>query len=183
MRLLQPSLAVGALLAVVAFLTAYPLVMLVVSSLSRGDLFVGFEGPFGPDAYLDVYSDPATYGTWRNSLLLSSAVTVLSTALAILFAWTVARTDAPLRGIVVPLMVVVFMLPGIFGLGVTQIAMVISNQFASFLGEGAVSSLYYSGRVNELALGSFAIAISTAILPAMSRQAAASRRRSSTTAR
>lgn len=67
------------------------------------------------------------------------------------------------------------MLPGILGLGVTQIALIVSNQFASFLGEGAVSSLYYAGRVNELALGAFAIAISTAILPALSRQAASGR--------
>jgi putative peptidoglycan lipid II flippase len=65
------------------------------------------------------------------------------------------------------------MLPGILGLGVTQITLVVSSQFASFLGEGAVSALYYAGRVNELALGVFAISISTAILPALSRQAAA----------
>lgn len=65
------------------------------------------------------------------------------------------------------------MLPGIFGLGITQITLIIDSQFASFLGEGAVSALYYAGRVNELALGSFAISISTVILPALSRQAAA----------
>ncbi len=64
------------------------------------------------------------------------------------------------------------MLPGILGLGVTQITLIVSSQFASFLGGGAVSALYYAGRVNELALGVFAISISTAILPTLSRQAA-----------
>ncbi len=67
------------------------------------------------------------------------------------------------------------MLPGILGLGVTQITLIVSNQFASFLGEGAVSALYYAGRVNELALGGFAIAMSTAILPTLSRQASGGR--------
>jgi len=65
------------------------------------------------------------------------------------------------------------MLPGVFGLGISQIMLIVDSQFASFLEEGAVSALYYAGRVNELALGSFAIAVSTVILPALSRQAAA----------
>jgi len=65
------------------------------------------------------------------------------------------------------------MLPGILGLGISQIILIVDSQFASFLGEGAVSALYYAGRVNELALGSFAISVSTVILPALSRRAAA----------
>jgi putative peptidoglycan lipid II flippase len=67
------------------------------------------------------------------------------------------------------------MLPGIFGLGITQITLVVDSQFASFLDEGSVSKLYFAGRVNELALGSFAISISTVILPALARQASAGR--------
>ena len=65
------------------------------------------------------------------------------------------------------------MLPGLFGMGITQITLLIDSLFASMLKEGSVSALYYSGRVNELALGSFAIAVSTVILPTLSRQAAA----------
>lgn len=65
------------------------------------------------------------------------------------------------------------MIPGIFGLGVTQMTLVIDSQFASFLGRGAVSALYYAGRVNELALGVFAISVSTVILPSLSRYASA----------
>ena len=65
------------------------------------------------------------------------------------------------------------MLPGLFGMGITQIMLLIDSLFASMLKEGSVSALYYSGRVNELALGSFAIAVSTVILPTLSRQAAA----------
>lgn len=67
------------------------------------------------------------------------------------------------------------MLPGLFGMGITQIMLLVDSFFASLLKEGSVSALYYSGRVNELALGSFAISISTVILPTLSRQAAAGR--------
>ncbi len=65
--------------------------------------------------------------------------------------------------------------PGLFGMGITQITLLVDSFFASLLAEGSVSALYYSGRVNELALGSFAISISTVILPTLSRQAAAGR--------
>ncbi|HKY34037.1 MAG TPA: murein biosynthesis integral membrane protein MurJ [Candidatus Polarisedimenticolia bacterium] len=64
------------------------------------------------------------------------------------------------------------MVPGLFGMGITQITMLLDSFFASLLREGSVSALYYSGRINELALGSFAISVSTVILPALSRQAA-----------
>jgi putative peptidoglycan lipid II flippase len=65
------------------------------------------------------------------------------------------------------------MLPGLFGMGITQITLLLDSFFASLMKEGSVSALYYSGRINELALGSFAISVSTVILPTMSRQAAA----------
>ncbi len=67
------------------------------------------------------------------------------------------------------------MLPGLFGMGITQINLLVDSFFASLLREGSVSALYYSGRVNELALGSFAISVSTVILPTLSRQAAEGR--------
>jgi len=67
------------------------------------------------------------------------------------------------------------MLPGLFGMGITQIMLLVDSFFASLLAEGSVSALYYAGRINELALGSFAISVSTVILPTLSRQAAAGR--------
>ncbi len=63
------------------------------------------------------------------------------------------------------------MIPGLFGMGIVQITILVDSLFASLLPEGSVSALYYSGRVNELALGGFAVSISTVILPALSRHA------------
>ena len=64
------------------------------------------------------------------------------------------------------------MVPGIFGAGLYQINYAISRMIASLLEEGSVSSLYYAARVQELTLGLFAIALSIALLPTFSDQAA-----------
>jgi putative peptidoglycan lipid II flippase len=63
----------------------------------------------------------------------------------------------------------------VFGVGVYQINFVVDRVFAtsSRMPAGSVMSLYVSERVMQLALGIFAVAMSTAILPAMSHQAAA----------
>ena len=64
------------------------------------------------------------------------------------------------------------MVPGIFGAGLYQINYAISKTIASLLEEGSVSSLYYAARIQELTLGIFTIALSIALLPTFSDQAA-----------
>ncbi len=64
------------------------------------------------------------------------------------------------------------MLPGVFGAGIYQINVLVSQALASSLPEGSISSLQYSTRLLELTLGVFAISVSTVILPMLSRQAA-----------
>lgn len=61
------------------------------------------------------------------------------------------------------------MLPAIFGVSVDQINLLITTALASFLATGAISYLYYSERILEFPLGMFAVAISTVILPSLSR--------------
>jgi putative peptidoglycan lipid II flippase len=62
-----------------------------------------------------------------------------------------------------------FMIPGVFGAGVTQINLLVSTAIASLLPTGAVSYLYYADRLNQLPLGVVGIAVGTAILPSLSR--------------
>jgi putative peptidoglycan lipid II flippase len=64
------------------------------------------------------------------------------------------------------------MVPVLFGVGVVQVNVLVGTQFASYLEEGSVTAIYYADRVMELVLGAYAIAVSTAILPLLSRQAA-----------
>ncbi|MGH9746545.1 MAG: murein biosynthesis integral membrane protein MurJ [Candidatus Acidiferrales bacterium] len=65
--------------------------------------------------------------------------------------------------------------PAIFGVGIYQINFFVDKIFAtsSQMPSGSVMSLYVAERVMQLALGVFAVAMSTAILPTMSQQAAA----------
>ena len=66
------------------------------------------------------------------------------------------------------------MVPAFFGMGVYQINFFVDTIFAtsSRMPAGSVTSLYIADRIMELVLGSYAIAMSTALLPTMSRQAA-----------
>ena len=56
--------------------------------------------------------------------------------------------------------------------GALQITVVVNTLLASLLPAGTVSYLYYADRVMEFPLGIFGIALATAALPSMSRQAA-----------
>lgn len=62
-------------------------------------------------------------------------------------------------------------LPALFGSAIYQINQLTGTLLASFLQKGSISWLYYADRLVELPLGVFAIAISTAALPSLSRQA------------
>ncbi len=70
--------------------------------------------------------------------------------------------------------VLMLMAPAIFGVSVSQINLLLDTVLASFLPTGSVSWLYYSDRLTELPLGIFGVGIATVILPALSRQHAAS---------
>jgi putative peptidoglycan lipid II flippase len=61
------------------------------------------------------------------------------------------------------------MVPALFGVSVSQINLLLDTLFASLLMVGSVSWLYYSDRLMEFPLGVFGVAISTVILPNLSR--------------
>ncbi len=65
------------------------------------------------------------------------------------------------------------MIPALFGVSVGQVNLLIDTLFASLLMVGSVSWLYYSDRLMEFPLGVFGVAISTVILPHLSRHHAA----------
>lgn len=69
--------------------------------------------------------------------------------------------------------IVRLMLPGILGVAIYQINVVITRLLASFLQEGSVSWLYYGQRLFEFPQGVFVVSLAQAVLPTMSRQAAA----------
>jgi putative peptidoglycan lipid II flippase len=62
--------------------------------------------------------------------------------------------------------------PSVFGLAAVQVMVFVNTMLASLLPAGSISFLYYADRVMEFPLGIFGIALASAALPAMSRQAA-----------
>jgi putative peptidoglycan lipid II flippase len=65
------------------------------------------------------------------------------------------------------------MVPALFGVSLAQISILIDTVFASFLQTGSISWLYTSERLMEFPLGVFGVAISTVILPHLSKRYAA----------
>lgn len=65
--------------------------------------------------------------------------------------------------------------PAVFGAAVYQVNILVGTLLASLLPEGSVSYLYYADRLVQFPLGLFAISTSVALLPSLSRQAAAGR--------
>jgi putative peptidoglycan lipid II flippase len=59
------------------------------------------------------------------------------------------------------------MVPGVAGLGITQINIFMTTLFASFLVEGSVSFLYYAFRLVHLPIGMVGVAVATAVFPTM----------------
>jgi putative peptidoglycan lipid II flippase len=66
--------------------------------------------------------------------------------------------------------VLLLMVPGIAVLGINQLNQFVTNRFASFLGDGAVTASFYAYRVTELMYGGIVVQLTTVLLPVLSRQ-------------
>ena len=108
-RLLR-NLALAALVAVLVFLTAYPMAMLVYGSLHTTP--PGEPGTFSLDGYRAMLSR-ANALVLLNTVGLSLVKTGLSMALALFLAWIVARTDTPDRDTLEVLITLPFYIPPI----------------------------------------------------------------------
>jgi putative peptidoglycan lipid II flippase len=99
---------------------------------------------------------------------------VLQLGLQLPFLWKKGMRFTPLLSFRHPAVRKVgkLMIPGIFGVGISQINFALSRMIASLLEEGSVSSLYFASRVQEFTLGIFSIALSIALLPTLSEYAA-----------
>lgn len=61
------------------------------------------------------------------------------------------------------------MAPALFGVSVAQVSLVLNTIFASFLGTGAVSWLYYADRLMEFPTGLLGVALGTILLPSLAK--------------
>jgi iron(III) transport system permease protein len=107
---LRRNLALAALVALLAFLTAYPMAMLIYGSLHTTP--PGEAGAFSLDGYRAMLSR-ANGLVLLNTIGLSLVKTGLSMALALFLAWIVARTDTPHRDLLEVLITLPFYIPPI----------------------------------------------------------------------
>jgi putative peptidoglycan lipid II flippase len=162
----------------------FPYLLLVgLSALAMGALNAEhrfFSSAFGPAV--------SNLGMIAGVLLLAHHVDppILALALGVLIGGVgqllVQIPDLAGVGLLVPpsweprhpglLRVARLLLPAVFGLAAVQLMVLVNTVLASVLPVGSVSFLYYADRVMEFPLGIFGIALASAALPAMSRQAA-----------
>ncbi len=67
-------------------------------------------------------------------------------------------------------------LPGLFGVGIYQVNVLVSFGFAAALGVGRQAAIMFASRINELTLGVFAVSLATVMLPTLSKDAAENNR-------
>jgi putative peptidoglycan lipid II flippase len=82
------------------------------------------------------------------------------------YRWILDWKDSGLR------QVLILTLPAIIGGAAVQINVLVNTRFASYLGDGAVTWLYYAFRLMQFPIGMFGVAIASVVLPSVSRSAA-----------
>jgi len=109
-RAIGRRVGVTLLFLILAFLTLYPLSMLLYGSLHSTP--PGMAGEFNLQGYRDILTAENVI-VLINTVGLSFAKTIPSLSLAILLAWICARTDTPYRGMLEVLITLPFFIPPI----------------------------------------------------------------------
>ena len=116
--ILRQNIFVFVLIGFAVWLVVVPLLQLLIASFQGGTLVK----PTGWTLknYIAAYSSPAIYEAIWNTLLYSLTSTVLSVAIAVLFAWFTERTDLPWRNVIWTLILLPIAMPGmLFAMGWT----------------------------------------------------------------
>jgi putative peptidoglycan lipid II flippase len=115
-------------------------------------------------------------GAWLDQpiLALGAAVVAAGILQVLLQVPPLVRRQIRLRPVFAPRdpalrRLLLLMAPAVLGASVYQLNVLVSRFLASFFGDGAVSYLYYAGRLIEFPLGVFVFAVGTASLPSLSR--------------
>jgi putative peptidoglycan lipid II flippase len=82
------------------------------------------------------------------------------------YRWLLDWKDSGLR------QVLVLTLPAIIGGAAVQVNVLVNTKYASYLGNGPVTWLYYAFRLMQFPIGMFGVAIASVVLPSVSRSAA-----------
>jgi iron(III) transport system permease protein len=108
-RLSGRSALLALLVLFTALITIYPVALLFIKSFQVSR--IGEPVVWGVAGWMNAFGDPGVPQALANTFGLALVRTVLSTALAIFFAWVVTRTDTPLKGFIELMLWLGFFLP------------------------------------------------------------------------
>jgi iron(III) transport system permease protein len=101
------------LLAVLAALLVWPMLMLVVGALRTAPPMED-GGRWSAEAVVHLFSSPGVPDALRGSLVMAAATTVFGVLLGATFAFLSERTNVPFRRLITPLMVMAAAIPPLF---------------------------------------------------------------------
>lgn len=110
-RGLSGALGIGLLIAVVGWLVAIPLAMVIWGTFRDGA--PGVPGSFTLNNFVRAYYNVGLLQAIQNSLIFASGASVISFLGGTVLAWVTERTDAPLRRVIYALVLVPVIVPGI----------------------------------------------------------------------
>src|SRR5919106_4177170 len=96
---------------ILLWLIVVPLGQMILNSFRVGH--PAAPGPFTWKNYLVAYSSPLTYRMILNTLLFAAGGTIITTVIAVLFAWLLERTDMPLQNLCWSLLLIPLAMPGL----------------------------------------------------------------------
>ena len=96
---------------ILLWLIVIPLGQMILNSFRVGH--PAAPGPFTLKNYLVAYTSPVTYRMIFNTLLFAAGGTVITTLIAVLFAWLLERTDMPLQNLCWSLLLIPLAMPGL----------------------------------------------------------------------
>lgn len=109
----KPKLLYIFTIATVIYLVTAPIGMLLLSTFKSTKGSLPFEAtPFTLSNYIQIYSDPAYYILFLNTLFFAGGSLLIGIPLAFLFAWLVERTNIPYRNLIHTFMLLPMAIPG-----------------------------------------------------------------------
>jgi iron(III) transport system permease protein len=138
-RITGRRLYIAGTVALLLYLVAGPLGILIFSSFKRTEGALPFEAiaPYSLENYRDVFLSASTYDVVWNTAVYAAGALFVSFAIAIALAWLVERTDIPMRNTIYTLVIAALGIPAVIAgiswglLGNPRIGVV--NVFIRFL--------------------------------------------------
>jgi iron(III) transport system permease protein len=104
------TLLIPGLVALVVYLVAVPLALLIIGGFSRGA--PGDFSRFTFANYIRSYGSPALLELFYNSFVFAAGSVLLALPVAVVFAWLIERTNTPMRTVAYALVIAPVAIPG-----------------------------------------------------------------------